>query len=68
MCQDDRCGICGKHYQACRHYLKEHIKGKGGGAICGVIDGILLPDNWKNCDIDPFDICKNCKRLYERRE
>ena len=63
MGQDSSCDICGKHYQECSHYLKEHIPNKGK-ALCKAKNVILLNDNWEDCDIDPDDICKKCLKIH----
>jgi len=63
MGQDTSCGICGKHYQDCPHYMKEHIP-TSGKALCGAKNVILLNDNWEDCDIDTDDICKKCLKIF----
>lgn len=63
MGQDTSCGICGKHYQSCTHYLKEHIPSKGK-SLCGAKKVILLSNDWENRDIDPEDICKKCLKIH----
>jgi hypothetical protein len=69
MGQENTCGICGKYYQACRHYMKLHLPDKNGNPLCGrKIESVIVEDkNWKNRDIDPYDFCKSCLNLMRRR-
>ena len=65
MGQDNSCGICGKYYQTCCHYVKEHVIKASGGVYCGN-KGRLLKisiSEFANTDIDPDDICKNCFKI-----
>lgn len=66
MGQDDSCGICGKHYKNCNHYLKEHIPTKGDKSLCGkdIAKLVMLPNDWEHMDCDPDDICKICMKKY----
>lgn len=67
MGQDSSCGICGKHYQECNHYLKEHIpnNGSNGKTLCGNKRAKLILDTgWENVDLDPDDLCEVCLKIY----
>ena len=66
MGQDDSCGICGKHYQCCKHYVKEHIPNINGKALCGrkVDKLVMLPKDWEHRSCDPDDICITCMKIY----
>lgn len=70
MGQDDSCGICGGHYQSCRHYLKEHIPDEHGLPQCGRNKEkvIVMKPGWREIDIDPDDICGQCLRIEEKNE
>jgi len=61
--QDDSCGICGKYYQSCRHYVKEHLPYSAGVAFCGRKKVLVLGDDWFDRDIAEEDLCKDCVRL-----
>jgi hypothetical protein len=71
MGQDDSCGVCGKHYQACNHHRKEHIMNeKAGHIFCSyskknpvVVDMAVF----KEATIDPGDLCLRCVRAYEKQ-
>jgi hypothetical protein len=59
MGQDTSCGICGKHYQNCKHYVKEHIDNGDGLPLCG---GKVAGDYVSfSRDSDAEDICNKCK-------
>lgn len=66
MGQDNSCGLCGKYYQNCKHYLKEHIPTEGDKSLCGKNIGklVMLPKDWEQRDCDPEDICKICMKKY----
>lgn len=59
MGQDDSCGICGKHYQTCKHFLKSHFVGSHF-TLCGA-----STENYVRIgqDVDEEDICKNCQKI-----
>ena len=65
MGQDDRCGICGKHYQSCKHYLKIHVLKPLSqvDVFCGRSNSDLLTEDlgaYNNDSIDPEDFCLQC--------
>jgi len=64
--QDNSCGICGKYYQNCSHYLKEHIPTDGDRSLCGrkIEKLVMLPEDWEQRDCDPDDICHTCMAKY----
>lgn len=68
MGQDDSCGVCGKHYQTCQHFMKEHIPTREDRkvSLCGRKNVLMLEEVWKNIDIDPFDICTTCRKLERK--
>ena len=70
MGQDTSCGICGKHYQSCQHYVKEHIPTDGVKSLSGRDTSKLdmLLKDWEQRDCDPEDICKICMKKYGGEE
>jgi len=66
MGQDSSCGICDKHYQDCKHYMKEHIPTDGDRSLCGrkIEKLVMLPKDWEQRDCDPDDICLICMKKY----
>lgn len=67
MGQDSSCGICGEHYQECRHHRKSHLplsstNGENPKALCGRKNVIVEDTDWYKFDIDPDDICKDCAK------
>ena len=69
MGSDESCGICGKHYQSCPHFLKEHIErdDEKGKALCGRINVIMTDmELVKDSAVDPYNLCNSCIKSYER--
>ena len=69
MGQDDSCGICGRHYQSCRHAVKEHLKREPRAAttLCGRrADRVLVgsQDIWREAGVSPDDKCLRCHRTF----
>ena len=68
MGQNDSCGLCGKHYQQCSHYLKEHATNPDSGlTFCGRDVRNLISHSidgqWYIDSIDPMDLCKICRKV-----
>ena len=59
MGQDESCGICGKHYQGCKHRLKEHFANEFGTPLCGTGGDIYVH---LGSDTDPDDVWVRCKK------
>lgn len=72
MGQDSSCGICSKHYQDCRHYLKVHVT-KGNNSdhtFCGrKANSVVIADQaeYDDVDTDPDDYCKKCVKAIGHR-
>lgn len=77
MGQDDSCGICGKHYQSCKHYLKSHVQKLGTNELyCGRsrrkglgfnLGLVTESENEYDCGaIDPDDFCIDCQKAIGR--
>jgi hypothetical protein len=71
MGMDTSCGICGKHYQSCQHFIKIHaINPETMKTFCGksrhrvIAEDIDVVDgNWFLDSVDPDDLCNICKKL-----
>jgi len=72
MGQDDNCGICGKHYQTCRHYVKTHVFSdtQKGFTFCGrqTSKGLVGESmtGYDHVDTDPDDYCQLCQTSIGR--
>ena len=63
MGQDLSCMICGKYYNECKHYRKEHLPYYDvKKSICGRTNVCILDTDWYDRDINPNDICKDCAK------
>lgn len=70
MGQDNSCGICGKHYQSCKHKSKVHVKlPSNPHSYCGMTKHayknviLITMNDYAYRDIDKEDICKTCYRM-----
>jgi hypothetical protein len=66
MWQDDRCGICGNHYQSCKHYLKAHLLSTYNTiTLCGKVKDrsayIVFSEG-----TDPDDLCRTCLKSFRK--
>lgn len=59
MGQDNSCGICGRHYQECRHSVKEHLANEEQLPLCGQSGDVIYIE--LGCDNDPDNICNKCQ-------
>jgi hypothetical protein len=71
MGQDTSCGICGKHYQNCKHFIKEHaLNPKTNKTFCGkdpkkvvASSTDIKSGSWFLESVDPDDLCIKCKKI-----
>ena len=72
MGQDSSCGICGKHYQDCQHFMRTHIRKDSINTKtfcgryahkCDISDSL---EEYDSGDTDPDDFCRNCAKAIGR--